>query len=79
MVGIAIDRAEAVNDFLVKTPVGFPIALGGLAGTELARGLGNVHGALPFTAVFAADGSQTRRKLGETHFEELVGWANAAG
>jgi thiol-disulfide isomerase/thioredoxin len=79
VVGIAIDRAEAVKEFLAKTPVGFPIALGGLAGTDLARNLGNVHGALPFTAVFSASGSQTRRKLGETHFDELVGWANAAG
>jgi thiol-disulfide isomerase/thioredoxin len=79
VVGLAIDNAKAVEEFLRKTPVGFPIGLGGLHGTQLARALGNVHGALPFTAVFAANGRKMHAKMGETSFEELAGWADTAG
>ena len=75
VVGLAIDRADAVKEFLARTPVGFPVALAGLDGAELARQLGNDRGGLPFTAVFDASGRQVERHLGETHFEQLQGWA----
>jgi thiol-disulfide isomerase/thioredoxin len=78
VVGVAIDRLDAVRSFLQKTPVGFPIALGGLSGTELGRQLGNVQGALPFSTVIAADGRQTHRKMGETHYDDLAAWAREA-
>ena len=75
VVGLAIDRADAVKEFLARTPVGFPVALAGLDGAELARQLANDRGGLPFTAVFDASGRQVERHLGETHFEQLQGWA----
>lgn len=79
VVGIAIDNARAVNEFLVKRPVHYPVALGGLGGTELSRTLGNAAGALPFTVMFDRDGSVVQRKLGETSLEELRQWAASAG
>jgi thiol-disulfide isomerase/thioredoxin len=79
VVGVAIDNARAVNSFLAKHPVTYPVALAGLGGTELSRILGNTAGALPFTVVFDAKGSIVRRKLGETSFEELRDWADSAG
>jgi thiol-disulfide isomerase/thioredoxin len=78
VVGVAIDQPEPVREFLQRVPVGFPIAVAGLAGMELLRALGNPSGALPFTVVFAADGRVVRRKLGETTARELAGWARAA-
>ena len=75
VLGIAIDSADAVREFLAKTPVGYPVGLGGLEGTTLARTLGNESGALPFSVLFDANGRLTHRKLGETHFEELADWA----
>jgi thiol-disulfide isomerase/thioredoxin len=74
VIGLAIDRADAVKEFLKRTPVGFPIGLAGLEGADLARDFGNDRGGLPFTAVFDARGRQVERHLGETHYEQLLGW-----
>jgi len=74
VVGLAIDRLEAVRAFLAHTPVGFPIGLAGLDGAEFAREFGNARGGLPFTAVFARSGRQIAQHLGETHYEQLVAW-----
>lgn len=78
VVGIAIDQREPVQAFLRKLPVGFPIGLGGFAGMELVRALGNPQGGLPFTVMIDAAGRSVRRKLGETSFDELAGWARDA-
>jgi thiol-disulfide isomerase/thioredoxin len=75
VLGLAIDRPEAVTAFLAKRPVGFPIALAGIEGAELARELGNEQGGLPFTAVFDANGRHIHSHLGETHYEQLVAFA----
>lgn len=77
VVGIAIDQQAPVQEFLRKVPVAFPIALGGYAGMELVRALGNPQGGLPFTVVLGRDGTVRHRKLGETSFAELSGWADA--
>ena len=72
VLGIAIDSAEPVNTFLAKSPVGFTIALAGMAGLELVRALGNDQGALPFTVLLGRDGRVAWRKLGETNHDELI-------
>jgi thiol-disulfide isomerase/thioredoxin len=77
VVGLAIDGPTPVRQFLQRVPVGFPIGLAGFGGTELGRELGNVTGALPFTVVFGRDGQVAHRKLGETNYDELAGWASA--
>ncbi|RZT95078.1 TlpA disulfide reductase family protein [Rivibacter subsaxonicus] len=78
-VGLAIDGPTPVREFLQKLPVSFAIGLAGLSGTELAKQLGNERGGLPFTVVLDAEGRVLQRKLGETSFDELAGWARAAG
>ena len=78
VVGLAIDGPTPVRGFLAKTPVRFPIGLAGLDGTELVRTLGNPGGGLPFTVVIDAAGRVRQRKLGETSFDELAGWAAQA-
>lgn len=77
VVGLAIDAPTPVRQFLARVPVGFPIGLAGLGGTDLSRGLGNPSGALPFTVVFGRDGRVAHRKLGEVTVGELDGWASA--
>ena len=79
VVGLAIDGPTAVRQFLAKVKVGFPIGLAGLGGTELVRSLGNAQGALPFSVLIGANGQVLQRKLGETSFAELAGWARQAG
>ncbi len=78
VVGLAIDGPSAVRAFLAKVKVGFPIGLAGLGGTELVRSFGNAQGALPFSVLIGATGQVLQRKLGETHFDELAGWAKQA-
>lgn len=78
VVGVAIDGPTPVREFLVKTPVSYPIVLAGFGGTELARSLGNSTGVLPFTVAFDAAGQLKQRKIGETNFDELKRWTQPA-
>jgi thiol-disulfide isomerase/thioredoxin len=75
VVGIAVDNAGPVVEFLQKVKIGFPIALAGLEGIEIGKRLGNTGGGLPFTVAIDAAGRITQRKLGETQYEDLAGWA----
>lgn len=78
VIGLAIDGPTPVREFLGRVPVGFPIGLAGLDGADLSRRLGNQRGGLPFTVLFGRDGRPFRRKLGETHYDELARWASGA-
>jgi hypothetical protein len=55
----------------------FPVALAGATGIGLSQRLGNGAGGLPFTLVLGADGRVRQRKIGETNYEQLAGWAAA--
>lgn len=75
VVGLAIDQPSAVRKFLERTPVGFPVALGGLGGTELGHALGNLAGGLPFTVVISSAGDVLQRKMGRLTPADLAQWA----
>jgi thiol-disulfide isomerase/thioredoxin len=77
VVGIAVDTAQPVRQFLAKQPVRFAVALAGFAGTDMSRQLGNEKGGLPFTVVFDRQRRLRHRKLGETEFAELDRWLKA--
>ena len=77
VLGLAADNAAAVRDFIVRTPVAFPLALAGFEGVDLSRQLGNVSGGLPFTLVFGRDSQLLHRHIGETRYEQLTAWAKA--
>lgn len=75
VLGLAIDRPASVSAFLKKAPVDFPIGLAGLSGSELAKSMGNVSEALPFSVVINAQGRIVQRKLGRLRPEDLQVWA----
>lgn len=79
VLGVAIDGAAPVREFLQHRPVGYEVALAGLAGSDLMRQLGNSGGVLPFTVLLDAKGVIRQRKPGETTQEELSRWAAALG
>lgn len=54
--GIAIDTAANVTEFLKKVPVSYPIFVAGHGGIGLVRALGNPAGGLPFTVLVRAQG-----------------------
>lgn len=77
VLGLAIDRPEAVRNFLQRVPVGFPIGMAGLDGTDLMRQLGNDTGGLPFSVAFDRGGAIRERRLGELSQDDLDRWARA--
>ena len=79
VLGLAVDKPEAVREFLGRSPVSYAIAVAGFEGADLSRQLGNQQGGLPFTVAFNRQGVQTHQKASATHFEELAAWAKALG
>ena len=74
VLGLAVDQLAAVESFVHRVPVRFPIALAGLAGIELSKTLGNLGGGLPFTAVFDSAGYVVHRKIGRVDPQDLSQW-----
>ena len=77
VLGVAVDRMDAVQRFLQKTPLNFPVAMAGVEGTDISRNLGNLSGSLPFTVVFDATGRVVHRKMGALSTEELQSLVSA--
>ncbi|WP_232539831.1 TlpA disulfide reductase family protein [Azohydromonas aeria] len=75
VLGLAIDQPAPVRDFLRQRPVGYDIALAGLAGSDLMRQLGNQAGVLPFTVLIDAAGAIRQQHAGEITAQQLVRWA----
>lgn len=74
VVGLAVDQLSAVNDFLAKAPVAFPVAMAGMAGIALSKSMGNAGGALPYTVAVAANGRVVQRKMGRLSPADLASW-----
>lgn len=62
--GIGIDSAAKIAEFQTKTPVSYPLAVGGLGATELGRAFGNQGGMLPFSVLLDRQGRIAQRVLG---------------
>ena len=74
VLGLAVDRKDAVLSFLAKLPLGFTVALAGMDGVELGRSLGNATGGLPFSVLVGADGAIAQRKMGRVSEADLASW-----
>lgn len=75
VVGIALDDAASVRDFLARVPVGYPIVLDTAGPSDAGVRLGNVRGVLPYTVLLDADGRIAKRKVGPFVPGEIEGWA----
>lgn len=75
VLGLAVDRPEAVRTFLERMKLDFPVAMAGMDGTDLIHQLGNLQGALPYSVMLDAQGELRHRKMGQTHLDELQRWA----
>ena len=77
VIGLAQDNLPAINGFLQRTPVNYPVLLDdpqGRGGLRLGDGLG----VLPYTVLIDGDGKLLRRKLGPfANAAELQTWVNA--
>ena len=79
VLGIAVDQMAAVQKWLARQPLHFPVALAGAGGVGLTRSLGNTNGGLPFTLLFDAAGKVQQRKIGEISEQDLLQWVGAIG
>jgi hypothetical protein len=79
VLGLAIDRPDAVRQFLARRPVSYPVGLAGLQGTELVRRLGNTEEGLPFTVAIDPAGTIMGRKLGRLDASDLQRWRREKG
>lgn len=75
VLGLAVDQLEPVKQFLLRSPVTFPVALAGMPGAEISKSLGNLSGGLPFTVVLGSDGRVAHRKMGRVTPDDLRAWA----
>lgn len=74
LLGLAIDRRDAVARFLEQNPVSYDIALASVDAIAWSRSLGNASGGLPFTVAFDLQGRPLYQKVGEISEPELMRW-----
>ncbi len=74
VLALAIDKKEPVRRFLTERNLSLSVAFAATIGIDLSRSLGNRLGTLPFTAVFAANGTVAATQLGPLHSELLADW-----
>ncbi len=75
VVGIALDDAAAVRDFLTRVPVGYPILVDAAGPTDAGVRLGNPKGVLPYTVLLSADGTVLKQRIGPFAHGEIDAWA----
>ena len=75
ILGLAIDKPEAVLAFLKHTPLNYPVGMAGSTGRPLMNQFDNAVGALPFSLLVGAGGIVLRRKLGKVTPKDLEVWA----
>jgi thiol-disulfide isomerase/thioredoxin len=71
ILGIAVDKASNVVEFMRELKILYPVVLGDANSIELMRRLGNSSGGLPFTVILDRQGRLAYRKLGSISESEL--------
>ena len=64
VLGIAVDEAAAIKDFVKETKVSYPLLVADMQGMEIASHLGNDKSVLPYTVIIKADGSVAKTYFG---------------
>lgn len=75
VVGIALDEAAAVRDFVRQTGVRYPILLDTPGPADAGVRLGNPKGVLPYSVLISADGRLLRQRIGPFAAGEIRDWA----
>ncbi|MBB1472916.1 TlpA family protein disulfide reductase [Luteimonas sp. MC1782] len=75
VIGIALDDQNAVEDFLTRIPVSYPIAIDIPGPRDAGVQLGNPRGVLPYTVLIGSDGRLLKQRIGPFTHGEISGWA----
>lgn len=71
VLGLAIDEAAAVHEFVESTPVSYPLLIAENEGMPLAEALGNNKGVLPYTVILSKEGEITHIFFGRVNRDML--------
>jgi len=74
VVGIAIDDAQAVQDFLKDSPVRYPILLADENGDDPSLRFGDTRSVLPYSVLIGRDGRLVAQRAGNFSEEGLTRW-----
>jgi thiol-disulfide isomerase/thioredoxin len=74
VVGIALDDADAVDAFLRRVPVSYPILLDTPGPADAGVRLGNPKGVLPYSVLVSADGRLLKQRIGPFDEGEIDAW-----
>ncbi|KQY50572.1 thioredoxin [Lysobacter sp. Root494] len=75
VVGIALDDVAAVQAFLQRIPVSYPILIDVPGPRDAGVRLGNPKGVLPYSVLLDAHGRVLRQKIGPFREGEIDDWA----
>ena len=75
VVGIALDDEAAVQAFLRRVPVTYPILLDRAGPADSSVQLGNRRGVLPYSVLVSADGRLLKQRIGPFARGEIARWA----
>ena len=75
VIGLALDTPEAIQDFLTRVPVDYPILVDTPGPADASVWLGNRKGVLPYSVLVGADGRILKQKVGPFAHGEIEGWA----
>ena len=75
VIGLALDTPAAIQDFLTRGPVDYPILVDTPGPADASVWLGNRKGVLPYTVLVNADGRIVKQKVGPFAHGEIEGWA----
>jgi thiol-disulfide isomerase/thioredoxin len=71
-IGIAIDEAPEVNEYLKTIKINYPMLIGSDTGMALSQRWGNNIGAVPYTIVIDKKGQIVHQQAGEFSTEQIV-------
>lgn len=75
VIGVALDDGAAVQQFLAKNPVSYPILLAGdTAEADLSTRFGNSKSVLPYSVLIGRDGRVLAQKFGLIRPHDLEAW-----
>jgi thiol-disulfide isomerase/thioredoxin len=75
VVGIALDDPVAVQTFLHRLPVAYPIVLDTPGPADAGVRLGNPRGVLPYSVLVSEDGRLLKQRIGPFADGEIERWA----
>ena len=76
VVGIALDEAAAVQAFLQRIPVSYPVLVDTPGPRDAGVRLGNPKGVLPYSVLLDARGRVLKQKIGPFRDGEIDAWAD---